>query len=290
MSEPLRKDGVQPSENSLQIPGDSSDSIQLACQCGRILVVPLAAQGKIAACPECSHQMPVPVRSDSSIDSLDPPAVSQMIGTREANADLTGGFSGTRSDMSAVRQAVDINPYSPALGDLEADGTSLFDDVDEVRRFYLSHESRVIGMGWLFILGAIGILISAIYTYRRGAVLTSSVSPVSGISVPMFGLMVVFAAIHLFVGLGLRKLNNTARIAAVVLSCLNLVNLPVGPFISVYFLYLLLSTKGLMVFSAPYQQVRAATPHIRYATPTYVWVTGVILAVLLGSLVLLRLF
>ncbi len=77
---------------------------------------------------------------------------------------------------------------------------------------------------------------------------------------------------QLWVGFELRKLRPRARIPAVILSVLGLLNFPIGTIIGAYFLYLLLGRKSSVVLSENYKQVVAATPHIRYKTPVFVWI------------------
>lgn len=82
----------------------------------------------------------------------------------------------------------------------------------------------------------------------------------------------------------MRAVNLKVRTAAIVLSVLGLLAIPIGTIISAYFLYLLASKKGEFVFSEEYAQVRAATPEIKYRTSRIVWgfLIALILLIVLG--------
>jgi hypothetical protein len=70
---------------------------------------------------------------------------------------------------------------------------------------------------------------------------------------------------------GLRQLRPWAKTTATVLAAIGLLLFPVGTIINAYVLYLLLSTKGSMVFSERYQEVIVVTPHIRYKTSPVIY-------------------
>jgi hypothetical protein len=88
--------------------------------------------------------------------------------------------------------------------------------------------------------------------------------------------------------MGIRKLQNWARYVAVVFSVIGLLGFPIGTIISAYFLYLLLSQKGTMVFSDEYKEIIAATPHLKYKTSIIVIILLILLVVILvfGALAL----
>jgi uncharacterized membrane protein (DUF485 family) len=52
--------------------------------------------------------------------------------------------------------------------------------------------------------------------------------------------------------------------------------------ISAFALYLLLSSKGEMVYSPQYKEIVQATPHIRYKTSVIVWILLFILVGLIA--------
>ena len=69
---------------------------------------------------------------------------------------------------------------------------------------------------------------------------------------------------------------------AIVLSAIGLLGFPIGTLISAYFLYLLVSEKGKVVFSDEYKEVIRKTPHIRYKTSIVVWIFLGLLLLLIG--------
>lgn len=158
------------------------------------------------------------------------------------------------------------NPYAaPAVADPVAAETS----AEAVRREHLSHEASVKGIGFLFLLGGVlmGLAVgSAVFASFQ----TRSPGETSGIFI--FLLLLVLTVLQCWVGIGIRRLRPWARIPGVVFSVLGLLAFPLGTIFSAYFLYLLLSRKGRMVFSAEYAEIMAATPHLKYRTSIWVWV------------------
>ena len=51
--------------------------------------------------------------------------------------------------------------------------------------------------------------------------------------------------------------------------------------IPAYILYLLLSSKGAMVFSTEYKEIIARTPHVKYRTSCIVWGALIVLGVVI---------
>ena len=100
----------------------------------------------------------------------------------------------------------------------------------------------------------------------------------------------LLAAIFGYVGRGLRQLKPNAKTPTIVLSILGLFNLGLGTLINAYVLYLVLSKKGKLIFSGEYQDIVAATPHIKYKTSIIIWIflglilTGIFAAILIPML------
>jgi hypothetical protein len=199
----------------------------------------------------------------------------------------------------------EINPYAPpttAIGDepLEVIPEGDLAAAEAMRRQYLGHEASVRSIGSLYLLGAIlgflgafFIFIGALTTIPRGDAAASGV---------MFGLAVGYllaSSLNLALGIGLRRLKTWARWTAVVLISLSLlwvllgigfvmvINQPgvaivyaIAALIPGYILYLLISSKGSVVFSPEYRAVINQTPHIKYKT-------SLLVKVLLGLFVAL---
>ena len=75
-----------------------------------------------------------------------------------------------------------------------------------------------------------------------------------------------------FAGYGVRALLPWGRIIGCILSAIGLIGFPIGTLINAYILYLFLSKKGRTIYSPEYQDVIAATPHIKYRTSILVWI------------------
>jgi len=149
---------------------------------------------------------------------------------------------------------------------------------EEVRRKFLKHEASVQSIGTLYLLGAVFLLLAAgvmvislIVLLVNGPAAGDPAPTAASFAVPAVVLL-AFGGLQFWVGLGLRKLQPSARIVASIYSVLGLLGIPIGTLISAYFLYLLLSQKGTYVFSEEYARVRAATPHIKYRTSIWVLV------------------
>ncbi len=148
----------------------------------------------------------------------------------------------------------------------------------ETRNKYLSHEASVQGIGALYLLGSVFLVIAGVFLTIAGIA-----GMATGDSDALIGLIIgiiylPLGLLQFWVGLGLRTLNPKVRTAAIVLSAIGLLGFPIGTIISAYFLYLLASKKGEFVFSAEYSRVRAATPEIKYRTSWIVW--GVLIALI----------
>ena len=84
----------------------------------------------------------------------------------------------------------------------------------------------------------------------------------------------------------MRALKSWGRIVGCILSGLGLLNFPVGTLINAYILYLFLSKKGRMVFSAEYKDIIAATPDVKYRTSILVWIfLGILVALFAAALI-----
>lgn len=151
----------------------------------------------------------------------------------------------------------------PQAGAIRQDTTA-----EQIRKVHLCREVYVKSVGTLyfvaggfFVLGGLGLAFVPPQAAARRAG-------------PLLWLVVVgFAALLIATGAGLRQLRPWSRVASGILAGIGLVsNFPAGTLINGCILYLLFSKKGSTVFSEPYQRVIAATPHVKYRTPLYVWI------------------
>tara|TARA_R110002049_G_scaffold2750_2_gene21470 strand:- start:259205 stop:259870 length:666 start_codon:yes stop_codon:yes gene_type:complete len=186
---------------------------------------------------------------------------------------------------STMGQAKGINPYAPTA-DVSSPETD-HDDAETMRKFYLSHEASVKSIGTLFFLGAIFLVLIGLSVLASMLGAANHPDPNARVIVGVIGL--VYLVMGLFQGLtgvAIRQLRPWSRIAAIILSGIGLLGFPIGTLISGYFLYLLVSEKGKMVFSPAYQKVIQQTPHIKYKTSIIVWILlGILLFILSLGLV-----
>ena len=188
--------------------------------------------------------------------------------------------------FSVSKFSQESNPYAPSATQSPVKDVSVT-GAEETRNYHLSHEASVKSVGFLYLLGGLfGTLLGIGYVIGGVSIIANP--PANGgefgfILIPLGVFVLAISVVQFATGLGLRKLKPWTRIAGIVLSCIGLLGFPVGTLISAYILYLLLSKKGQFVFSDEYQQVMAATPHIKYKTSIIVWI-------FLGLLVVLILF
>lgn len=172
---------------------------------------------------------------------------------------------------------VAFNPYAaPGVLDTVA---STETTAESVRRQYLSHEHSIKSIGTLYLLGAVllvpmGVVMGVVSVY---AALGGQTFDVTAALVGV--VYVVLGGLQGATALGLRKFKPWSRIAGIIFSVIGLIGIPIGTIISAYLLYLLISKKGVYVFSEEYQQIISSTPHIKYKTSIIVWI---FLAILIG--------
>ncbi len=183
------------------------------------------------------------------------------------------------------------NPYAASPSDFRVNDYSDINssnDVEAVRRRYLSHEASIRSVGLLYYLGAFFGMFAAVFygLMATGAIVNPEMARQQhqGIAMVMFGVMAVLAAgfsiFQGFVAYGLLRLLPYSRIAGSIVAGFGLLVLPIGTVISAYILYLLLSAKGEYVFSPQYRVVREQTPHIRYKVSIIIWILGGLLGLL----------
>lgn len=176
------------------------------------------------------------------------------------------------------------NPYAPTAhtSDLAAAPAS---DVEGYRRAHLNHEASVKSIGTLYLIGAVILL-----PLSLGMAFTWFTNPSSPAALVVALLYLAFGLFQGAVGWGVYKLAPWTRIPAVIYSVLGLLWFPIGTLVSAYFLYLLLSEKGRVVFSPEYRRVIEQTPHVKYKTSIVVWVFLGLLLLLVGVIAIAAVF
>lgn len=185
-----------------------------------------------------------------------------------------------------------VNPYAaPADTAVISGSTGSGTEAEAIRRQYLKHEASIKSIGTLYMIGAVLLIPLGLFIVG-GVVLAmltqQQVGPLeSGFGIVFGAVYAVLGAVQLALAIGLRRLRTWARWGATAFATIGLLGFPVGTLISIFILYLLLSKKGAYVFSAPYQQVIAATPHVKYRTSRVVIVVLLLLlAVIIAAIVI----
>lgn len=166
-----------------------------------------------------------------------------------------------------------VNPYAAPAARVEDIPANA--EAEAIRKAHISHEASVKAVGFLYYLGAVGITLSGVAAL------------VSGGESGMVALLLVPLGVGMFfAGHAVRALKSWGRIVGCILSVLGLFNFPIGTLINAYILYLFLSKKGRMVFSAEYQDIIAATPDVKYRTSMFVWIfLGILVALFAAALI-----
>jgi hypothetical protein len=180
-----------------------------------------------------------------------------------------------------------LNPYAAPQANIERaerDGAA-----ELVRREHLHTEVSIQAVGRLYLLGCILILLafSGIFIASFASMRNGNVSLIS-FAGSALGALAVCAA-YGAAGFGLRKFRPWARIVATIIAVIGLIGFPIGTIISGYILYLMWNGKGRTIFTAAYQDVIAATPHVKYKTSIVVWIILGIVLLLLVALVMVPL-
>ena len=186
------------------------------------------------------------------------------------------------------------NPYTPsgsAYGNINPDTDVDMSQAELIRTSHLSHEANIQSLGCLYLLGGIfgaisgvayvavgiGMLCNLIPAMEDQPQMDATVAGVMQIGIGVVTLAMSF--LQLYAGRTMQTLNASGKIPAVIISVIGLLGFPCGTMISAFALYLLLSSKGEMVYSPQYKEIVQATPHIRYKTSIIVWI---LLFILLG--------
>jgi hypothetical protein len=178
-----------------------------------------------------------------------------------------------------------VNPYEAGPNVDRFQGRS----DEDIRREHIGHEASVKSIGTLYYMGAFfGVLVGGVYLVMAFAGLPDAPNQ----NIDMTSARIFLGFLGAFMGgLGffqgvvahaIRGLRPWSRIAAGVYAAIGLLGFPLGTLISAYFLWLLFSRKGEMVFSEEYKRVIAATPHVKYRTSLILWI---ILGVFVAAIV-----
>jgi len=170
----------------------------------------------------------------------------------------------------------ELNPYAPPQAQRAMDESS----PEAVRRAHLRHESEIKGVGLLY--GLFGLLMLIPLLLSLGEGLWSR-----DFSLVLFVLLIVASALAL--AFGLRRLAPWARVPVAFLSFLagvmSILSI-VGPLVNGYILWLMLSAKGRKVMSPEYQWIVDMTPEVKHRTSCVTLVIILFLLLVVGSIFL----
>lgn len=171
---------------------------------------------------------------------------------------------------------------------LKEGGKPVNPQAEQIRREHLKHEASIRLVGTLYVLIASllsvsGFLNPIVLLVRIAAGAANTAGGEVGSAAAFAAISLGLAAMLFGIGVGLRRLNPSARNIAGALSRVGLIGFPIGTLINGYILWLFRSEKGRRVFSEEYRQIRAETPHIRCRTPVWFWV---LVALLVGGVAL----
>ena len=168
------------------------------------------------------------------------------------------------------------NPYE-APQTFDAPPTQI-NDAEVVRRAHISTEASIKSVGILYYLGGCALVIASIVTiwsFAKAEGIGNLGEQVSS------GIFLALGIVQFIVGAAIRKFKPWSKIAIGILSGIGLLGFPIGTLINGYILILTFGKKGRMVFSQPYQEIIAATPHVKYKTSKVVWIVlGLVIAVI----------
>jgi len=160
-------------------------------------------------------------------------------------------------------------------------------DAEDIRQTHIKHEASVKSVGFLYLLGGVLFLVMGVFmapVIFAGGQATGSETPFLAAIIALYAGLGVLS---IFLARGLRKLQRWVRIPVTILSALGLLSFPIGTIINGYIIWLIWSEKGKMVFTDEYQEIIAATPHVKYKTSIVVWVLlGLLILFLAAALII----
>lgn len=171
-----------------------------------------------------------------------------------------------------------FNPYAAPAAPVE--DISANAQAEAIRKEHISHEASIKAVGLLYYLGGIGVTLAA-----AGGLIGAKDA-----SVLVTLLLIGLGVGQFFAGWGVRALRPWGRVVGCILSGIGLIGFPIGTLINGYILYLFLSKKGRTIFAPEYQDVIAATPHVKYKTSILVWIFLALLLALFAFALLVPMF
>ncbi len=175
------------------------------------------------------------------------------------------------------------NPYQTPKAEVREVVPGVSEAAVRIREEHISHEASVRSFGVLYYIGA---AVLVVFGLTQIFLLTQRPDDAYA---AFAGLFLGLGLLYLWIGSGMRALRAKVRHVAGVFAAIGLLGFPLGTLINGYILYLSYSKKGQMVFSEEYQEIRQATPHIKYKTSMVVWLLLMLLLVFLAAAILIPL-
>jgi hypothetical protein len=185
-------------------------------------------------------------------------------------------------------QHVSDNPYqAPAVQDVVAPSAPST-DAEAIRNQHLKHEASLKAAGLLYLIGGVIVALSVVGLLAGGETLGARSEGAANVYWLTTGALVTVCVVQFVASWGLRRLRPWSKIPASLLAALSFTRFPVstlagalGMLFGVYVLYLLFCAKGRTVLSPAYGEIVAQTPHLRYRTPRWIWITLLVIVLLL---------
>lgn len=178
---------------------------------------------------------------------------------------------------------MESNPYAPPRANIVH--ASADTEAEKIRREHIKTEAIIKSAGALYYLGAAMLMLGAITNLGSPGASWGIRSSSSNMQL-LTGVFVLGLSLFIaWVAFALRRLRGWARIPTIIISCLGLLNFPIGTLINGYVLFNVISRKAVMVFSEDYKRIIAETPHIKYKSSTGAIALLLVLLTILGLVI-----
>jgi len=172
---------------------------------------------------------------------------------------------------------MDKNPYAPPESNVDKE----VDEPTRLREQHITHEASIQSIGGFYYLGALIFIIMLIFAFS-----TKSSQQLYA-DFGKLGAWVLLAMTLMVAGFGIRQLKPWSRIPTTIFCLIGLIGFPLGTVVNSYFLYLLYSPKGRMIFSEEYAQIIRDTPQVKYKTSPIVKIFFALFILLIIAAVIL---
>ncbi|MDI1315312.1 hypothetical protein [Prosthecobacter sp.] len=173
---------------------------------------------------------------------------------------------------------MEINPY--AAPQAQVLQTTSRDEL--IREEHINTEATIKSVGILYYLGAFALILYGVLMIITG-IRTGRDSLLVSIIIGV--VLLAVGTGQGIVAYGLRRLQSWARIPTIILSSIGLLGFPIGTLINIYILIKVSGQQGKFIMTPEYQQIIAATPHVKRKTSIVVWVILIVLLLVLIGII-----